>query len=334
MASSALLNRYAGAMIRSAAAHGFTWPSISEAVQLSTDELHSAHFDSASFCRISREIKLLMGDEFCGFTRAPCRIGTFAEMCERAVSASTVGEALHRAFETYAERTEDVRFELSRRKEIARVSMTVVQTGATQNDFLYEWWFMIWPRLASWLAREDIPVLAADLPHAASGDFDEYAEVFAGVCRFEQPVARLLLPERYLRMPVRREAFEIAAFMAPSDEELPQGSSPAFKLKLKQLLRVHLATTQTLLSIEDAAAHYRMSGQTLRRRLQAEWTSYRFVKEEVRREAALCWLAQERLSIGEVSNRAGYAEENGLTRALKAWTGISPSAYREGALMM
>jgi AraC-like DNA-binding protein len=71
-----------------------------------------------------------------------------------------------------------------------------------------------------------------------------------------------------------------------------------------------------------------MSSQTLRRRLQAEWTSYRLVKEEVRREAALCWLARERLSIGEISNRAGFAEPNGLTRALKAWTGLSPSAYR------
>jgi len=333
MASSALLNRYAGAMIRSAAAHGFSWPSISEAVQLSADELQSAHFDNASFCRISREIKLLMGDEFCGFTPAPCRIGTFEDMCERAVSAPTVGDGLQRAFEVYAERTEDVRFELSRHKEIARVSMTVVGSEATQHDFLYEWWFMIWPRLADWLARENIPVLAADLPHAASGDSEEYAEAFGGVCRFEQPVARLLFPERYLRKPVRREVPEIQAFMLPRGEQLLHGPNPQFKLKLKQLMRTELTRTQTLLSLEDAAAHYHMSGQTLRRRLQAEWTNYRLVKEEVRREAALCWLAQERLSIGEVSNRAGYAEENGLTRALKAWSGVSPSAYREGALI-
>jgi AraC-like DNA-binding protein len=120
--------------------------------------------------------------------------------------------------------------------------------------------------------------------------------------------------------------------MEPSGEPLPYGNHH-FKLELKQLLRVHLATTQTLLLLEDAAAHYHVSSQTLRRRLQAERTSYRLVKEEVRREAALCWLEQERLSIGEISARAGYAESNGLTRALKAWTGISPSAYRNDALL-
>jgi AraC-like DNA-binding protein len=332
MASSALLNRYAGSMIRSAAAHGFTWPSIAEAVRLSADDLRSAHFDSASFYRISREIKLLMGDEFCGLTPAPCRVGTFGDMCERAVSGPTVGEALHLAFEFYAERTEDVHFELSRHKEIASVSMTVVCSEATHHDFLYEWWFLVWSRLASWLAREDIPVLAADLPHVASGDSEEYADMLAGACRFGQPAARLLLPERYLQKPVLRTVHEIPIFMEPSGEPLPFGNHH-FKLELKQLLRLHLATTQTLLSLEDAAAHYHMSSQTLRRRLQAERTSYRLVKEEVRREAALCWLEQERLSIGEISNRAGYAESNGLTRALKAWTGISPSAYRNDALL-
>jgi AraC-like DNA-binding protein len=333
MTSSALLNRYAGTMIRSAAAHGFTWSSIADAVQLSADELRSTEFDNASFCRISREVKLLMGDEFCGFTSAPCRVGTFSDMCTRAVSAPTVGDALSRAFQVYAERTQDVRFELSRRREIARVNMTVVHSAEIQHDFLYEWWFLIWPHLASWLAREEIPVLAADLPHAARGDSEEYAEVLAGVCRFGQPVARLLLPESYLQKPVLRDVGEVPAFMRPPGEQRLSGGTHNFKLKLKRLLRLHLATTHTLLSIEDAAAYYHMGSQTLRRRLQAEWTSYRLVKEEVRREAAVCWLAQERLSIGEVSYLAGYAEPNGLTRALKAWTGVSPSAYRDGALV-
>jgi AraC-like DNA-binding protein len=332
MSSSALFDRYAGAMIRSAAAHGFTWSSIATAVRLSQDELSRAQFDKASFCRISREVKLLMGDEFCGFTPAPCPVGTFYAMCARAASAPTVGEALHRAFGVYCERTQDVRFELCRRKNIAHVKMTVARSADPQCDFLYEWWFLIWQRLASWLAREEGPVVAADLPHAASGDSQEYAEAIAGVCRFERPVAQLFLLERHLCKPVLRTVEEIPAFMAPRDEHLLQSGNHHLKLKLKQLLCRHLVTTQTLMSIEDAAAHFHVGSQTLRRRLQVEWTCYRLVKEEVRREAALRWLAHERLSIAEVSLRAGFSEPNGLTRALKAWTGVSPSAYRDDTL--
>jgi AraC-like DNA-binding protein len=331
--SSPLFNRYARAMIDSATGHGFTWSSISEAVRLSTDELRFAQFDDECFLRISRHIKLLMGDEFCGLTPAPCRVGTFGEMCMRAVSAPTIGEALHRAFELYAERTQDMRFELLQGGEVARVMMTVEHSDAAARDFLYEWWFLIWPHLASWLAGEDIPVMAMDLPHAARADADEYADALWGVCRFGQPVARLLLPERHLHKRVLRKACEISAFMAPTLGPFPHGREHCFRFQLKRLLRRYLATTQALLSIEDAAAYHNIGSQTLRRRLQAEGTSYRIVKEEVRREVALRWLAQERLSIAEVSYRAGYAEPNGLTRALKAWTGISPSAYRDDTLM-
>ena len=333
MASSTLLTRHASAMIRSAAAHGFPWSTISAAVQLTPEELRAERFDGNAFFRISREVKLLMSDEFCGFTAGRCPIGTFDEMCTRAVTAPTIGEALQFAFELYAERTRDVRFELSRRGEIATVNMTVVHPEIAQHELLYEWWFLVWPGLASWLAREEIPVVAVDLPHAPLGESEEYAEALSGVCRFQQPAARLLLPEHHLRKPVLRETSEVSEFMSPRSElRLLSGERP-FKQQLKQLLRQRLATTQSLMSIEDAAAFYHVSSQTLRRRLQAEWTSYRMVKEEVRREAALRWLDHEGLSISEVSYRAGYAEPNGLTRALKSWAGISPSAYRVGTLM-
>ena len=331
MASSALLTRHASAMIRSAAAHGFAWSTISAAVQLTPEELQAERFDGNAFLRISREVKLLMSDEFCGFTAGRCPIGTFGEMCARAVTAPTIGEALQLAFEVYAERTREVRFELSRRGEIATVNVTVEHPEIGQHELLYEWWFLVWPSLASWLARELIPVVAVDLPHAPLGEPEEYAEAVSGVCRFRQPAARLLLPERHLHKPVLRESSEIPEFMSPR-VDLRSGEH-TFQQQLKQLLRQRLATTQSLMSIEDAAAYYHVSSQTLRRRLQAEWTSYRMVKEEVRRGAALSWLDHEGLSISEVSYRAGYAEPNGLTRALKSWAGISPSAYRSGTLM-
>ena len=43
------------------------------------------------------------------------------------------------------------------------------------------------------------------------------------------------------------------------------------------------------------------------------------------------WLHAGELPIGEVSLRAGFAETNGLTRALKTWTGLSPLDVRRGA---
>ena len=75
-----------------------------------------------------------------------------------------------------------------------------------------------------------------------------------------------------------------------------------------------------------------MSSQTLRRHLEDEDSSYRIIKEEIRREVVMKWLGNAQISIGEVSRMGGFAEPNGLTRAVKAWIGLSPKAYRDSVL--
>jgi AraC-like DNA-binding protein len=327
--SSRLLKRYASLMLESARAHGFTATEIADATRVDMRRLEREAITEETFCRISGEVKLLMRDEFCGFTPVPCPIGTFYDACERATKASTVGDGLRRAFEVYGDNTDDVQFGLSTSGEIASLSVTLRDYSGGNQPFLYEWWFLIWRALIAWLSPQAVPVLAADFPFQAGELADEYAETLSGICRFQRPVARLLLPESCLRKPVRRAVSELPTLMQRPTMRLLGGSAQQrFKHQLKGVLRMHLAETQELLSIEDAASAYHICSQTLRRRLQLEWTSYRAVKEEVRREAAICWLERRDMSIGEVSHLAGYAEPNGLTRALKSWAGISPTSLR------
>src|SRR3546814_1973483 len=102
----------------------------------------------------------------------------------------------------------------------------------------------------------------------------------------------------------------------PLDRSALYDGHRSFKAQLKTRVKAQLEQTQTLPSIEDAAGECHVSSQTLRRRLQAECSSYRLVKEEVRRELALKFLGDAELPIGEVSLRAGFAEPNGLTREI------------------
>jgi AraC-like DNA-binding protein len=89
-----------------------------------------------------------------------------------------------------------------------------------------------------------------------------------------------------------------------------------------------LFKTESLLSIEALAHEFNISSQTLRRRLEEDGISFRSLKEEVRREVILAWLAEPDIPIGEISLRAGFAERNGLARAVRSWVGVSPSEYR------
>jgi AraC-like DNA-binding protein len=70
-----------------------------------------------------------------------------------------------------------------------------------------------------------------------------------------------------------------------------------FKIKMKECL----VKTEALLTVEDLASEFNMSSQTPRRRLEDEDIAFRAMKEEVRREVILKWLAEPNIPIGEVS---------------------------------
>jgi AraC-like DNA-binding protein len=332
MVSAGLINRFARAMIGSAAAKGYHLEVICDALRIRPELVRDqrASFDAETFCRISRNIKLLMDDEFCGFTTEPCRIGAFQHMCESALQAKTLGEAYERAFRYYGQVTRDIGFKLELHQDTASLGMGLAHPELDRYNFLYEWWFIVWAGLGAWLIGEEMPVVAADFPHPRAGALDEYGDSFTGNCRFSRPAGSLVLPAQFLRQPLVRRPDELEAFLLPSGQDLANafGVHRSFRAMLRARLREHLLGSHSLPSIEDAAAHYNISSQTLRRRLQSERTSYRLLKEEVRREAVLEWLGQGGIGIGEASIMAGFAETNGLSRALKHWVGISPSEYR------
>lgn len=335
MAAAGLITRYARTLIHKAESRGYGEAVLCDAIPIAPDLLRDARapIDPQTFFRVSRQLKLLMADEFCGFTRSPCPLGTFEMMCEGTVTGGALGAALQRAFAFYASQTRDLRFELQAHGELAAIELSAAHPEHDPEGFLNEWWFMLWPHLAGWLIGEEIPVVAADFAHARAGQPEEYSEMLSGLCRFSQPQARLLIPARYLERPIVRSRADLNGFLAPKtlDPVALYDGHLSFKSQLKARLRAQLEQTQTLPSIEEAAGECHLSSQTLRRRLQAECTSYRLVKEEVRRELALKFLGCAELPIGEVSLRAGFAEPNGLTRALKAWAGLSPLDLRRGA---
>jgi len=335
MAASGLIDRYARSMIDNAAARGYGYDTICRALDLAPDILHDSRvrLGPDALCRISRNVKLMMADEFCGFTTSPCRVGTFELMCGMARRSGTLGEALQRAFRFYEVISDDIGFELHEDGDVATIQMTLAHPEIDRFNFLYEWWFIVWSRLSGWMIGEELPVVTVDFPHPQGGTLEEYSEALSAACRFSQSGARFVFGAASLAQPIVRNADDMQQFLHPKSIDLVDWNDihRSFRSRLKARLKAHLDRTQSLLSIEEAAAAWNISSQTLRRRLEREYTSYRLLKEEVRRETALKWLDADSLNIGDISIRAGFAETNGLSRALKHWVGVSPSDWRSTA---
>lgn len=82
----------------------------------------------------------------------------------------------------------------------------------------------------------------------------------------------------------------------------------------------------------QVAQSLHLSERTLQRRLAAERSTFREVLADTRRELALSYINQRRHSVLEIGFLLGFTDPSNFARAFRAWTGKSPTDYREDAL--
>ncbi|MGA4788914.1 AraC family transcriptional regulator [Nocardia sp. AB354] len=159
-----------------------------------------------------------------------------------------------------------------------------------------------------------------------------YAERFTellGVCpTFDAPVTRLILTREILELPMPQANPHVAALAHQQAAEIMQRRRRRDGTAAR--VRAGLLTRGVTAAQEDIAADLRMSVRTLRRRLDAEGTSYRGLVAETRH-----LLAEELLTLGttvdEVARRLGYADASAFTHAFTRWTGTTPGRFARSA---
>lgn len=71
-----------------------------------------------------------------------------------------------------------------------------------------------------------------------------------------------------------------------------------------------------------------MSKRTLQRRLHSEGTSFHDVLQDTRKDLALHYLKNSRLTASEISFLLGFDDSNSFFRAFQTWVGTTPESYR------
>jgi len=74
-----------------------------------------------------------------------------------------------------------------------------------------------------------------------------------------------------------------------------------------------------------------VSLRTLQRRLADEDTTWSELLDQARRELALRFIGERRMSVKEATYVLGFSEPANFTRAFRRWTGRSPTEYRQAA---
>jgi AraC-like DNA-binding protein len=78
----------------------------------------------------------------------------------------------------------------------------------------------------------------------------------------------------------------------------------------------------------DIARRLNMSHRTLQRKLAEAETSYQQLIDDTRREMALRYIDDRKMSVTDITFLLGFSGQSAFARAFRRWTGLSPTDYR------
>lgn len=152
-------------------------------------------------------------------------------------------------------------------------------------------------------------------PDAIAGRlvFDEHTsfidvpvDTLSAPCRFPDPVAyRMAITELRRTLERDKTPTSVTESVRRAIEENPEHSGRG-----------------------EVAATLGMSVSTVKRRLDAEGTTFREVREATLRERAIVLLLDPSLPISQIAIELGYSEVGNFSHAFKRWTGQSPGEFR------
>jgi AraC-like DNA-binding protein len=132
-------------------------------------------------------------------------------------------------------------------------------------------------------------------------------------------------------MPVIQNQHTLASFLksAPSNLLVKYHDQTSAAERTRLLLQRHIGSL--MLTLEEVSAMLAITPQTLRRRLHKEGCGFQAIKDDLRRDISIEYLASTDLPLLDIAEKVGFSETSAFHRAFKSWTGLAPGAYRRGA---
>lgn len=270
-----------------------------------------------------------MDDETLGYGTRPLPVGCWAMMCHAVIGSETLGQALSRYCRFYQLFESGVNPVLEEDGELARIFL-LTGDDAVPKSYLHELLLFNTHRFASWLVQEHLPIQIVQLESASLAPPLDYRHMFLGnPMEFEQPRSQMIMSRAVLEKRIAQNETSLRHFLRhPALIMLTQDYAiNSWTSRVRNLVRRQL---RDIPELNDVATTLEVHPQTLRRRLAGEGTTFKDIKNQVRRDTALHFLGKQGLSIEEISYRAGFSESSAFIRAFKVWTGVTPYTYRKG----
>ena len=311
---------------------GLAQDALLEHAEIATNLLgdRNARIPVARYATLYRLINESLDDEGFALFSRPLRRGSFEFLCRATLSATTLEHALERIARFLHVVLDDIDVEVQRSGRAAVIVISEEQAlpvGAAGRVFAYEWLLRMIHGLAAWLVAHPLPLDEVSFPYPPPLHAADYELVFAPRYTFDAPRLEARFPAEWLALPVRRDEAALRQFLvdAPASITTLYRRDRALSLRVREHLRAALPEH---LPLPALARRLFLSPRTLHRRLEDEGTSFRTIKDGLRRDLAIDWLTKTARPLGRIGADLGFADAAAFYRAFAAWTGSGPREYR------
>ncbi len=290
------------------------------------------------YAALYNRINHRLDDEGFGLFSQPLRVGTFEFLCRGCISAPTLAEALSRCARFLRIVLPDLAVAIRRHQAHAELLIGESRRLADDPDdagrvFAFEWLLRMLHGLSCWLAGRGLALDSVIFPYRRPPHAADYALIFTERSRFAPTlpggVGTLVASfnANLLDLPVRRDEAALANFLdgAPGKITTLYRRDREMVIRVRDLLRTALPA---VLSLDDIGDRLHLSPRTIHRRLDEEGSSFRAIKDALRRDLALARLTKTRDPVSQVAADLGYADTSAFYRAFVEWTGTAPIHYR------
>lgn len=306
--------------------------SLLDRAEIARELIHrrEARVPVARYAELYRLINRQLDDEGFALFSRPLRLGSFELLCRATLSAATLEDALERIARFLRVLVDEFEVEVGRTATSALLAIDQehdLPVGPAGRVFAYEWLLRLIHGLAAWLVARPLALDEVAFPYPPPLHAGDYELVFAPRYTFDAPRLEARFPLEYLAMPVRRDEAALRAFLAaaPASITTLYRRDRSLALRVREQLRAALPRP---LKLGEVAARLHLSPRTLHRRLEDEDTSLRLIRETLRRDLAVDWLAKSRRPLGRIAADLGYSDAGAFYRAFTAWEHCGPREYR------
>ncbi|MCE8004531.1 AraC family transcriptional regulator [Billgrantia ethanolica] len=166
------------------------------------------------------------------------------------------------------------------------------------------------------------------LAYSDAGTRDIHEKYLGCECHFDQETSEIHYPKEILdQSPLLGNQLSIKLLQETCNQLL--GQTKMSSGITGEVYQVLMMSPNSFPSMEAVADLLCITTRTLRRKLDAEMTSYREILDDARCTLATEYLLATKMSTDDIAARLGFSDSANFRRAFKRWTGKSPHQFRK-----